>query len=801
MGSASPTYHFPYARYPAVRLLMCYMAGILFYHLVGIPGNWIGVLLLTITFLYLINNHFYLRFFNRSWQLASLILYFLLITGFGYFRSSLQKTGHILPSQKLYAFSDDTLLCFGEITSVDPGIYGIRYDVSLDSVLVRNSSFSNGPFHVLLNQDDTNKAMTSGSRVAFTGHLQSIHSRRNPHDFDYRAYLKRNGIGAEMDLIHIVSIKPNNVWWQWVMLRFRLDQAINRVFSPENRALAKALLLGQKGDLSRDTRQSFIRAGLAHLMAVSGLHVGFLIAPLWFLIPLVWTYKTGRILAIISLGIFLFIYAGLTGFPASVLRASLMAMLFAYGRIFRKVREPINLLACAAFIILVINPDRLYNIGFQLSFSAVTIILLILPLVKRLWNNLHQRPWVNKLMEGALVSLIVQIGLFPLLARYFHEYSLIAPISNIVAIPLAEVVVLGGFFTSILTLVWPTAGITLGIPVNMITGWLNHWATLMSGLPGSWVTIPDISPVFFLLWIAAIGFLAAWPEPRLRWKWAGILILTLALFPVKDLIHRRKSANLRVTFFDVGQGDGLLVSTPENHHFLIDTGRWLWHTDSGKRVIVPELRARGINHLDAILLTHPQADHIGGILSIMKAMPVDTIYNDGQPYNSKLFAHYHELAKKEHDPLQRLYSGRPLSMEPDIRLYVLAPDPYAHNPNVNDLSLMVKLVYGKTSFLFTGDAERPEEQAAIHDFGRFLDSDVLKVGHHGSSTSSTKSFLDLVTPKIAVVSVGRHNRYGHPDFPAIQRLIHHHAEIHYTALEGAVTVISDGNRVHVAQWK
>jgi len=478
-----------------------------------------------------------------------------------------------------------------------------------------------------------------------------------------------------------------------------------------------------------------------------------------------------------------------------------MAMLFAYGRIFRKVREPLNLLACAAFIILMINPSRLYNIGFQLSFSAVTIILLVMPTVKHMGNWIYQHRWIHRLIEGIVVSVVVQIGLFPLLAHYFHEYSLIAPLSNMVAIPLAQIIVLGGLLTSILTLIWPFAGITLGLPVNLVTGWLSRWATWTSGLPGSWITIPDIPLFLFLVWVAAIGCLATVPVDRLRWKWLGIFVLILTLIPLHDLVQQSKTPTLRVTFFDVGQGDAALVDTPEDHHFLIDTGRWMWHTDSGKRVLVPELKTRGIDHLDAILLTHPQADHIGGILSVLNAVPVDTIYNIGRPYASKLFEHYHELAKKKKVPLKSLFAGRPISIDPSIRLYVLAPEPHSHNSNVNDLSLMVKLVYGNSSFLFTGDAEQPEEKVVTTDFGLFLDSDVLKVGHHGSNTSSTSLFLDRVTPSVAVVSVGRNNRYGHPEYAAVQRIINHNAEIHFTALEGAVTVFSDGTKIRIKHWK
>ncbi len=794
--SLSP-YTFPYARYPAVRLLICFSTGMLLCRLSrpGIGGA--GAVLLALLAFYLVADIIYRKRFIPFWNVLSLISYLLLITCLGYFRAALhQRHAVTLPSEELYALQD-TLQFTGNVESVNPGRFGIRYRVAVDSVVAGNGFRFTGSFPVLLEQPkvDSMNFLPLGSRIIFAGEMVPIPGRRNPHDFDYRKYLKQRGIGAEVKLTGIRSVRQQHKWFGWVIWRSRFDRAIDRVFSPGNRAVARALLIGQKNYLTDQVRQSFSHAGLAHLMAVSGLHVGFLISPFWLLIPWLRGSRFGRLSAIFILSLILLIYAGLTGFPASVLRASLMALFFAYGRIFRKIREPLNVLGCAALIILLINPGRLYDISFQLSFAAVATILLTFPAAKRAAGLLSRRRWIRRPAEGIMVSILVQFGLFPLLGWYFHQYSLISPVSNIIAIPLAQVIVMGGMAAVVLTMFWPALGSISGIPADITTGWLNGWAYRMSHLPGSWISVPHLSVFIFVLWFSAIGCLATWGIARLRWKWIGFFICMTALFPLSNLFYSQKEPHLFVTFFDVGQGDGLMISTPDHRHILIDTGRWMWHTDSGKRVILPELKARNIHRLDAVLLTHPQADHIGGIVSLIQTIPVDTIFNIGRPYDSQLYKRYHKLAEKKRIPLRRLYAGRRLFVGSGIRMYVLAPERDDHNPNVNDLSLIIKLVYGHTSFLFTGDAEKPEELEVDRDFGRFLNSDVLKVAHHGSSTSSSALFLQLVTPKIAVVSVGRHNHYGHPGFPAVQRLIHSRALMHYTALEGAVTLVSDGRSI------
>jgi competence protein ComEC len=287
------------------------------------------------------------------------------------------------------------------------------------------------------------------------------------------------------------------------------------------------------------------------------------------------------------------------------------------------------------------------------------------------------------------------------------------------------------------------------------------------------------------------------PIPQLRWKFTILFLSLLCIAQGHQIAQKIKPAPLELTFFDVGQGDAVLLKTPHNKkHYLIDTGRWQPGYNSAKYIIIPYLKSKGIHKLDGIFLSHPHADHIGGIVELLNTVPVDTIYNSGSDYDSQLFADYQRIAKQKNIPVVSLRRGQILAPDPALRLFVYAPsEKDLSGSNVNNSSLIFEVIYGSTEFLFMGDAEKRQEQQLIERYPQLINTDLLKVGHHGSKTSSTASFLETVSAEIGVVSLADRNRFRHPHPEAVQRLYIETDTLYFTSIDGAIQIISDGNSI------
>ena len=262
------------------------------------------------------------------------------------------------------------------------------------------------------------------------------------------------------------------------------------------------------------------------------------------------------------------------------------------------------------------------------------------------------------------------------------------------------------------------------------------------------------------------------------------------------LIENSSSSRLTITALDVGQGDAFHIQTPSGNHILVDAGRWSPGGNSGERTIIPYLEHKQISMLDGVILSHPHADHIGGMPDLIQNIPIQTIYQSDYVYDSGLYERYMSLADSLNVPVQNVESGDIIDIDPAIRLFVLGPDVNrAKTGNVNNASLSFRLDYGHTSFLFTGDAEAVQERQLLNRYGDFLDTDFLKTGHHGSKTSSDLNFLSSVTPEITVTSVAFRNRFGHPHREAVTSLSRTGAKNYFTSLSGALIFTSDGENI------
>jgi len=704
-------------------------------------------------------------------------------------------------------FNWDLSNLIGEQLSTHALVYQVRTRSTGSTVWIRSDSLFyesrlvyNMPIELLLRWDADEPLPQINDHISGMIRLREAMGARNPFEFDYQAWLLGQNIRFQGNVDSLIHSKRYAGRSGWLPIRGKIDQLIRSSIADEQVPIVKALLLGQKGDVEVADRQAFARSGLSHLMAVSGLHVGFIVMPMWLLIPFVWSYRIGRHVGFGLMAIVLITYCGITGFSASVVRASVMALLAAFARIYRHPREPINLMALAALIILVVDPDALWDTGFQLSFSAVSILLTVLPTLQRMLpERLNRKPW-SMLTGLILVSVVVQIGLYPILASEFGEYSLAGTVTNMAGIPLTQVLILWSLAGLPLSMLFPDMATLLMCPADRAAWLLMEVASTAGTWDWSWWFVAKPSMWIYPTWFAG-AMLISGMRGRKRWRLSILFMVFLLCWTISATIVDRSKPLVEVFYFDVGQGDAALIRTKSGANWLIDTGVFSPGYESGNRTILPVLRRLGINRLNGVVLSHPHADHIGGTLSIIESMHIDTLYEADFPTSSTIVAGYRSAARKNDIPIVRVKNGRELSIGEGVRGRIIGPIEPEFHSDPNTASVVMKLEAGSVSFLFTGDADEEAEMLLLDRYGALLPSTVLKAGHHGSRTSSSIPFLEAVAPLHIVVSLALQNRYNHPHAEAVARLRTTGANMHFTSLKTAVWMATDGHSIWEVPWK
>ncbi|MDQ1238472.1 MAG: competence protein ComEC [Thermodesulfobacteriota bacterium] len=700
---------------------------------------------------------------------------------------------------------------------------------------------------VIIRQDELDAV--AGDRIAFRGRIRKPTNRGNPGEFNWELDCKTNGIRWLASLhsktrIIIVSRGPR---YNPSAIIFKIRENMSAFFDQNSglfvpqgyeedvKAILKGIVVGDTGEISPQLYRTFSNSGLVHALSASGVHIAIVAFLAICMAKVLSLTSPGLLLwvpfkklsALLSIPAMIF-YCLIVGARVPAIRATIMGVMIAISFLVERKWDSYNALACAAVMVLIVYPLSLFTPSFQLSFFAVMGILMVLGQgahttdSERMHDRKHlfvqgksfwERFWghavaaVKSLRTVLLASLGAVLATAPFIWYFFHGFPVYTLFANLVT----DFVMTGalglGLLAGIASLFSPWIGSFMLIPADWCSFYVVKTAEIFSGLPGSVLrrAHPDFGQIITIS-VFALSFLLILRQPSRKHLKPLLLILFLSasILVVTDRL-RTLQDDLVVYFLNVGKGDSVFVQPPGSRGLMVDGGVATEHFDAGRSIVVPFLYWAGVSGLDGIVLTHPDMDHMGGLLSVMGVIrthrllwnPVDS----GSHFLQQVLAKAQERGAGVHAVSRQ---SPQMDFPPSIITFLnrsVARDEFGRKGyKTNDASVVFRLDHGETSFLFTGDLEVAGEQELLQS-GVNLRADVLKVGHHGSKSSSSYQFLQAVRPRVAVISADFNRTGGLPHELVIERLEALGSKVFWTGRDGAVTVLSDGQSLRVQVGK
>ncbi len=680
-------------------------------------------------------------------------------------------------------------------------------------------------------RDPGDPSLVYGDHVTFTAQMREPYGTLNPGGFHYGQYLKQQGIHAVAtvqgpEAIRVQVIQEKNIWAHILGMVDGWRQIIHHaaVSSLTNPALGLFLgmVLGEQSYIEQDIRDAFMASGTVHILSISGSHLG-LLALLIFalgrkslsLLPASWLERLSlrltatRFAILITLPAVSF-YTLLAGAEMATVRSWIMIVVCCVGIWLGRERNLVTALAVAALLMVLPHPEALHDISFQLSYLSVAAIGLLILARKEKEANLSGLDAVfppapptwfeslrHKVLLAWLITLAVSLTTLPLVAHNFHQIPWLGLWTNMIIVPLVGTLIIPvGLLSGVATLIGGGATLPLASVNQWVFDLLGQVVMGLSHVPGAawYVASPRLSSMM-VFWGMLAGLVVKWHRPPIRWGCITVLFAILLWWGWSPRTGW-EPGTLRVTFLDVGQGDATVLELPDGQTVLIDAGPAYRRLDMGRAVIGPYLWNQGIRRLDHVVATHPQWDHVGGFPWVLHTFEVGHYWSNGVSRSERFFHQLQSAVKSAGIQEQTIAAGTEIISSGPCSLTVLSPtrshrggsdvsSTVFSGMDLNNQSLVTRLECDQHSFLLTADAEQEALNRLIHTPNGIL-ARVVKVPHHGARSSLHREWVNRLQAEAMVLSVGTHNRYGHPAPEVLAAYQQRGLPLYRTDLDGAV---------------